>query len=99
MVDGNLPQNGANKVYIQGEEESEEQEDPILIETDCKITLRPLLCFGTTISRGCRIIGFVQGIPQFTNDKFWEDRLERRYLLLVLLKLLTNCIDNVQQNI
>ena len=48
MADGNLPQNGANKVYIQGEEESEEQEDPILIATDCKITLRPLLCFGTT---------------------------------------------------
>ena len=44
------------------EEESEEHEDPILISTDCKITLRPLISFGTTISRGCRKIGFVQGI-------------------------------------
>ena len=44
------------------EEESEEHEDPILISTDCKITLRPLISFGTTISRGCRKIAFVQGI-------------------------------------
>ena len=82
-------QNGENRVYIQ--EESEEQENLILIAADYRITLRPLLCFGTTVLRGRRIIGtFVQKMPRFTTDKLclWEDRLERTYLLFVLLKSL-----------
>ena len=45
-----------------------EQHSPV------KITLRPLLCFGTTMPTECRIIGFVQRTPRFANKTLAETR-------------------------
>ena len=59
-------QNVENKVYIQ--EESEEQEYLILIAADWKITLMPLICFGTTMVKLCKELHGLQLINS-TSEK------------------------------
>ena len=48
------------------------------------------------MSRGCRIIGFVRGIPRFKTDQLWEDIPVRENLLVISL---VKVISFVQQDI